>query len=139
MKKVAEGGPLPEDQYSKLKSHQQALGFWEEAALAGIDHMHWHFPPKEFIRFFRKCGWLTKSDMKGIYPAASDANVSKYIIHINKTLSKYLIVGGLRRSHFLDRRVSNRISSYPCPSFTMVMIRMNILDDMQMRQITMAG
>ncbi|GLH20569.1 MULTISPECIES: M23 family metallopeptidase [Pseudomonas] len=103
LKKVAEGGPLPEDQYSKLKSHQQALGFWEEAALAGIDHMHWHFPPKEFIRFFRKCGWLTKSDMKGIYPAASDANVSKYIIHINKTLSKYLIVGGLRRSHFFGQ------------------------------------
>lgn len=53
--------------------------------------------------FFRKCGWLTKSDMKGIYPAASDANVSKYIIHINKTLSKYLIVGGLRRSHFFGQ------------------------------------
>lgn len=103
LKKVAEGGPLSEDQYVKLKFHQQALGFWEEAALVGIDHMHWHFPPKEFIRTFSQCGWLSKSDMKGIYPAASDANINKYIVHINKTLAKYLIVGRLRRSHFFGQ------------------------------------
>jgi len=103
LKKVAEGGPLPEDQYTKLKSHQQALGFWEEAALVGIDHQHWHFPPREFIRTFSQCGWLSKSDMKGVYPVASDANINKYIVHINKTLAKYLIVGRLRRSHFFGQ------------------------------------
>jgi hydroxyethylthiazole kinase len=103
LKRVAEGGPLPEDQYTKLKSHQQALGFWEDAALVGIDHMHWHFPPKEFIRTFSQCGWLSKNDIKGVYPAASDANINKYIVHINKTLAKYLIVGRLRRSHFFGQ------------------------------------
>jgi intein-encoded DNA endonuclease-like protein len=65
--------------------------------------MHWHFPPKEFIRTFSQCGWLTKSDMKGVYHTASDANINKYLVHINKTLSKYLIVGRLRRSHFFGQ------------------------------------
>lgn len=101
--KVAEGGPFPEDRYAKLKAHQQALGFWEEAALEGIDHMHWHFPPKEFVSTFKQCGWLSERDLKGIYPEATNAKIGKYIIHINKTLLKYLVVGGLRRSHFFGQ------------------------------------
>jgi len=103
LRKISEGGPLPEDRYAKLKAHQQALGFWEEAALEGIDHMHWHFPPKEFVRTFMKCGWLSASDFKGIYPAADALKVAKYIVHINKTLVKYLVVGNLRRSHFFGQ------------------------------------
>jgi hydroxyethylthiazole kinase len=94
---------LPQESYAKLKNHQQALGFWEEAALEGIDHKHWHFPPKEFIRTFRQCGWLSERDLKGIYPQATSAKITKCVIHINKTLLKYLVVGGLRRSHFFGQ------------------------------------
>lgn len=101
--KVAEGGPLPANKYAELKSHQQALGFWEEANLEGISHIHWHFSPKEFIRAFRSCVWLSEHDLKGAFTAASAANIKKYVVHINKTLSKYLIVGTLRRAHFFGQ------------------------------------
>lgn len=66
--KVAENGPMPQDVYNKLKSHQQALGFWEEAALEGIESKHWHFSPKEFIAIFRKCGWLKAEEMTQCFP-----------------------------------------------------------------------
>ncbi|MCC6075356.1 hypothetical protein ACFPTX_12850 [Pseudomonas sp. GCM10022188] len=66
--KVADGGPLHTESYEKLKSHQQALAFWEEANLDGIEINHWHFPPREFIEAFRKCGWLSQSEFKQLIP-----------------------------------------------------------------------
>jgi len=66
--KVAENGPMPLDAYEKLKKHQQALGFWEEAKIEGIENKHWHFPPKEFISAFRKCGWMKAEEMTQCMP-----------------------------------------------------------------------
>jgi hydroxyethylthiazole kinase len=103
LKKVSENEPMPEERYAELKSHQQALAFWEDAALDGIEHAHWHFPPKEFIRTFSRCGWLSANDLKGIYPAAAGAKIAKYVTHINRTLLKYLVVGAVRRSHFFGQ------------------------------------
>lgn len=66
--KVADNGPMPQDIYDKLKGHQQALGFWEEAAFVGIESKHWHFSPREFISTFRKCGWLKAEEMTQCFP-----------------------------------------------------------------------
>lgn len=66
--KVAENGPMPQDVYDKLKRHQQALGFWEEAKIEGVETKHWHFPPKEFISAFRKCGWMKAEEMTQCMP-----------------------------------------------------------------------
>lgn len=66
--KVSDNGPMPQDVYDKLKGHQQALGFWEEAALEGIESKHWHFSPREFVSTFRKCGWLKAEEMTQCFP-----------------------------------------------------------------------
>lgn len=66
--KVSEGGPMPQDVYEELKKHQQAFGFWEEAAFEGIESKHWHFSPREFIAIFRKCGWLKAEEMTQCFP-----------------------------------------------------------------------
>jgi hydroxyethylthiazole kinase len=66
--KVAENGPMPQETYEKLKKHQQALGFWEAANFNGIESKHWHFPPKEFISAFRKCGWMKAEEMTQCMP-----------------------------------------------------------------------
>ncbi|NMM37735.1 MAG: hypothetical protein HHJ09_09480 [Glaciimonas sp.] len=44
------------------KKYIAKLCFWEEANLV-IDANHWHFDPREFIRQFRKCGWLAEEDI----------------------------------------------------------------------------
>lgn len=66
--KVADGGPLQTESYEKLKSHQQALAFWEEAKLDGIEINHWHFPPREFIETYRKCGWMSETELAQTFP-----------------------------------------------------------------------
>jgi hydroxyethylthiazole kinase len=54
--------------YERLKSHYEALAFWEEANLEGIDAEHWHFPPKQFVALFRQCGWLSLDEMMQVIP-----------------------------------------------------------------------
>ncbi|SDP05990.1 M23 family metallopeptidase [Pseudomonas jinjuensis] len=54
--------------YEKLKAHQKALAFWEEAALDGIGSTHWHFPPRQFIEAFRRCGWLSQTELTQLLP-----------------------------------------------------------------------
>jgi predicted chitinase len=103
LRKVAPGGPLPEESYNRLHNHHQALAFWEEAALEGIEAKHWHFPPKEFIHNFRKCGWLSINEFKSIYPNAASEKVDTLLPHINRATSKYLITGTLRRAHFFGQ------------------------------------
>ncbi|MEO7067830.1 MAG: M23 family metallopeptidase [Rhodanobacter sp.] len=56
----------PED-FPRFNAHAEALCFWEEAAL-GIPARHWHFHPREFIRVFRQCGWLSKDEMIQLFP-----------------------------------------------------------------------
>lgn len=101
--KVSEGGPMPQENYNKIKIHQQALAFWEDAALADISSLHWHFPPKEFIAAFRACSWLSQDEFKKLYPTATQENITKFLPHINKAFSKYLITTNLRRAHFLGQ------------------------------------
>lgn len=59
---------LTQESFDRLRSHLQALAFWEDAALEGISESHWHFPPKEFISFFRKCGWLNANEITTTFP-----------------------------------------------------------------------
>ncbi|MEE1948729.1 M23 family metallopeptidase [Pseudomonas alcaligenes] len=68
LRKVAPGGPLIEERYNRLRKHHQELAFWEDAVLDGIEAKHWHFPPKEFIGIFRKCGWLSTDEISATFP-----------------------------------------------------------------------
>jgi predicted chitinase len=103
LRKVAPGGPLTEESYNRLRKHHQELAFWEDAALDSIEAKHWHFPPKEFIKAFRKCWWLAPSEFRKVYPDVGEDKIEKYLTLINKATSKYLIVGPLRCSHFFGQ------------------------------------
>jgi len=102
--KVADGGPMPQEQYEKIKRYQNELAFWEQAGLTGIDSKHWHFPPVEFIRLFRKCGWLSGDELQKVLwpaPAIGKERASALRVQTNKMLSKYQISNSkLRISHF---------------------------------------
>jgi hydroxyethylthiazole kinase len=50
------------EQFGRFVTHNEALCFWEDAGL-DIGSMHWHFQPREFIKQFRKCGWLSKNEV----------------------------------------------------------------------------
>lgn len=68
LKRVADGGPMPEGVFQKLEKHHQALAFWEDTGLADIDNKHWHLPPRELISILRRCGWLTTSEIAMTFP-----------------------------------------------------------------------
>lgn len=128
LKKVAPGGPLSEESYSRFRTHHQELAFWEDAALEGIEAKHWHFPPKEFIQLFRKCFWLSLEEFVFSLPKypyyrktdnvftaqttgsariyqisreQAQTRLTNYSIHLNKTIQKYGISSTKRLSHFL--------------------------------------
>lgn len=111
----------------RLKLHYEALAFWEDAGLKDITSEHWHFPPKEFIRVFRQCGWLSLTEVGGTFPKymfytssgnprtainasgqtytinrkSAENRVSGHIEDLNKALRKYLGGDKKRISIFL--------------------------------------
>ncbi|WP_409286183.1 hypothetical protein, partial [Pseudomonas protegens] len=89
----------------KLKLHYEALAFWEDMDLKDINSEHWHFPPKEFIRIFRKCGWLSSKELIRTLkkaPQRGRQRAEGLRIPMNKMLSKYMInTSTIRMSHFL--------------------------------------
>ena len=62
--------PLSEEDFDRLKAHLAALCFWGEANL-GIPAAHWHFHSREFIKHFRKCGWLSTDEFARCLPRRS--------------------------------------------------------------------
>jgi len=108
-----------EEQFEIFKKHVDALAFWEKAGLT-LDKNHWHFPPIEFIKHFRKCGWLSLNEMKQLIPShnvanngwaavpyntAKDNNITAMNVDINKTLRKYCINTPLRLAAFFGNAI----------------------------------
>ncbi|MEF9672805.1 M23 family metallopeptidase [Pseudomonas sp. PCH446] len=108
------GPPMPRGDYAKLKAHQNAMAFWEEAGLAGISSKHWHFPPRDFIEIFRKCGWLSTRELTQLLPTSalrkshgewvseqvilgrvSRGNIDDMKEDLNKTLQKFTVASNL--------------------------------------------
>jgi hypothetical protein len=58
--------PMDFEAYGKFKAHMQALAFWDSSI--GLANKHWHFHPNEFIRLFRRCGWLSAKEFAAVYP-----------------------------------------------------------------------
>ncbi|WP_409286132.1 hypothetical protein, partial [Pseudomonas protegens] len=111
----------------KLKLHYETLAFWEDMDLKDINSEHWHFPPKEFVRIFRKCGWLSLVEVGSTFPKhmfytasgnprtsintngqtyttnrrSAENRVSSHIEDLNKTIRKYLGADRKRISIFL--------------------------------------
>jgi predicted chitinase len=76
--------PMDEASFGRLKAHITVLCFWQEAnlqtqaiaaqgttpaiAATPIPANHWHWPPREFIRHFRRCGWLSVNELAATFP-----------------------------------------------------------------------
>ncbi len=113
---------MSEEDYERLKSHASALCF--ETDEHGTGRL-WHFHPLAFITHFRKCCWLSKSELKQLVPrnALRAAGRNDYRweainyrdaagsipdtirTHINRTMQKYLITTPLRIACFLGNGI----------------------------------
>jgi predicted chitinase len=103
--------------FEVLKAHITVLAFWDAArpSLTGptgannapgtaLPANHWHIDPREFIKHFRKCGWLGQIELEKILTAAPAAGRSRAEVlrtSMNKMLNKYAVnVSRLRTAHF---------------------------------------
>ncbi|MDI2113945.1 M23 family metallopeptidase [Commensalibacter nepenthis] len=108
-----------DQKFANFKAHVQSLAFWDEAGIP-IDKNHWHFPPIEFIKHFRKCSWLSKYEIRQIIPKQVIRQSGKkyywesnrhndflndIYVNLNKTLRKYCIITPLRIASFLGNSI----------------------------------
>ena len=105
--------PLSSADFEALKAHIQALGFWEDIHDNELPKANacWHFPPKAFVEQFRKCGWLSPSELAQCLPRKSltgsipwSVSVQRAATHvqpINLIYGKYLNNCKIRLIHFL--------------------------------------
>lgn len=105
---------LTETDFPDFERYVQALAFWEEARL-GIPEAHWHFHPLRFIEHFAKCTWISRDELKRIYPDSAypiralgiegrgrtpDSIRDEYRNIINQVTRKYFINTPARLAHF---------------------------------------
>jgi hypothetical protein len=109
--------PLSTDDFDALRAHITALAFWP--GNMGIDANHWHWQPREFIRLFRSCGWLSAGELVQLPPGDHPVGYARMLtrlvngftggiqtlppgmhVSLNKVCRKYLLETGLRRAHF---------------------------------------
>ena len=124
--------PTTESEFKRFQAHVEALAFWRQANLRvplydaqgtlvseqALSSRHWRFNPREFIRIFRKCGWLCARDLAQVYPdnkypttalrlegrGRTPASVrERYRKEINRVIRKYLITTPVRMSHFFGQ------------------------------------
>jgi predicted chitinase len=108
--------PLSSDDFEALRAHIMALAFWPGGM--GIDANHWHWQPREFIRLFRTCGWLSAGELARIYPYSKypvralsiegrgrtpELIREQYRLEINKVARKYFVVSPIRLTHFFGQ------------------------------------
>ncbi|MES2319854.1 MAG: hydroxyethylthiazole kinase [Pseudomonadota bacterium] len=112
---------LSSDDFAELKKHIEALTFWEAASaqLEGLSPTHWHFHPAEFIRHFRKCGWLSENELFQSIPVSAkklsglvfhqenigsagviQPRIARWKLPLNRALRKYNMDQPLRRLYF---------------------------------------
>lgn len=113
---------MSDEDYERLKSHVLALCF--DTGTLGTGRL-WHFHPVAFITHFRRCCWLSKSELKQIVPrnllrmaGQNDYRWEAIIYrdgvgsladnirtHINRAMQKHLITTPLRLACFLGNGI----------------------------------
>jgi predicted chitinase len=106
--------PFTDGDFELLRAHIQALAFLPvDLGLVGT---HWHFQPREFVRHFRRCGWLSADELARVYPdshypVAALARINstpqqvrrRYLAEVNRITSKYSVHSPERRAHFFGQ------------------------------------
>lgn len=101
--------PLSNEDFELLRAHITALAFWPGGM--GLPEAHWRFQPREFIRQFRKSGWMSLDELSQMLPRRSGATniawatartrFTPYQVDLNKAFRKYLVQNATRQIHFL--------------------------------------
>jgi predicted chitinase len=111
---------LTASDFAKFRAHVAKLCFWA-GTQPGIAANHWHFHPREFIRQFRKCLWLSQRELAQCVPrktaslsgttfsnralanfARATTLMAPWSVTINRLARKYLISHTAQRlAHFL--------------------------------------
>lgn len=130
----ANQNPMTDRQFDRLRGHIEALAFWKEANLQipqlnadgqitgseALARTHWHFDPREFVRIFRKCGWMSSLEFSLVYTDAYQKKIGsrldtarnalshevreRYRTQLNKVVRKYhLNASSYRLAHFLGQ------------------------------------
>ncbi|MFM0649015.1 hypothetical protein PQR14_32245 [Paraburkholderia bryophila] len=95
--------------YSDFLALLAKFQFWDKT---GLPHGKlWFFHPLQFIRHFRKCGWLSQGELAQVYAESNYTNVGKtgaeykdrYRLSINKVFRKYGLNKSVRMSHFFGQ------------------------------------
>ncbi|MBT9166291.1 MAG: hypothetical protein DDT25_00974 [Chloroflexi bacterium] len=104
---VENPNPVDETNFERLRAHVAALAFWPGGM--GLPESHWHWNPKEFIGWFRRCGWLSEREMTQCIPRLSSAGniplatattrVQTWKVSINKMARKFSLSIPARYTH----------------------------------------
>lgn len=95
--------------YSDFLKLLEKFQFWDKTGLP--EGNLWFFHPLQFIRHFRKCGWLSQNELAQIYAESIYAHVGKtgaeykdlYRLSINTVFRKYGLNNEVRMSHFFGQ------------------------------------
>ncbi len=117
--------PLTTEAFDALRAHFTALCFWQQANLrtsgdanaAAMPAAHWRFSPREFVRWFRRCSWLSARELAHCIPRTSVGNhgtnnvnvtwaqalqrAQNHVASVNLLFRKYLGAGRQRQTHAL--------------------------------------
>lgn len=95
--------PVDTANFERLRDHVAALAFWP--GNTGLPESHWHWNPRAFIGWCRKCGWLSQDDLVrtlSTAPTAGRTRAEGLRVPMSKMLRKYGISDSrLRFAHFL--------------------------------------
>ncbi len=101
--------PFNETEFGLLAAHIQKLAFW--SADIGVGSAVWHWQPREFVKHFRGCQWISKAEWMRVYPEKTYSDVGKarvdifetYTAPLNKVFRKYSILRANRMAHFFGQ------------------------------------
>ncbi|WP_164002586.1 M23 family metallopeptidase [Pyxidicoccus caerfyrddinensis] len=116
---------MSDEDFELLRAHFTALSFWQLANLrtgsdanaAALPATHWRFSPREFVKWFRHCGWLSSRELAHCIPRTSLGNAGTNNVNltwaqalqragnraatVNMLFMKYLGPGRQRQTHAL--------------------------------------
>jgi len=105
-----------DESWQNFKTHVEALAFWPQSGLP--ERQVWHFHPLQFIHHYRKCLWLSRDELKKVYPDSKypitalategrgrtpDSIRDDYRVQINQVTRKYLVTTQIRMAHFFGQ------------------------------------
>lgn len=116
--------PFSDADFDRLRAHLTALQFWPGGTSLPIEP--WHFHPREFMKQFRQCGWLSTDELAQCLPRhrptvmpwlEARRRSESFGKIVNTMGQKYLGASRIRQAHmlaqiFIESDLLNTLSEY---------------------------